>query len=205
MPNLKIQPVVTVDWFEWWSYSIFTAILGNYGSEQTEIIKGGEMAGHKIQKCKTEVKRRAVVGNICETTLRKACWELDLKGLNVRRIWNNTLGTGVEVARSCYNEERQPVRALKLRYLVKYSPGIIDGPNVPLLLGKAADRWGEEGLEMVYRKLVHIMKEEGIEEILAEWRRIWDQNHTHRHIQNFACRDDGRPADTIAQVFPKRL
>ncbi len=54
---------------------------------------------------------------------------------------------------------------------------------------------------MVQESLIHALKEEGIEEIAADGE--FDHNY-HMAIQTLPA-DDEHPADTIAQVFQKRL
>ena len=96
------------------------------------------------------------------------------------------------------NEERQQLQKYRSQDLAKAILPSLDNLERALAVEGLTDDV-KKGLEMVQESLVHALKEEGIEEIVAEG--DFDHNY-HRAIQTLPA-DDEHPADTIAQVFQK--
>ena len=96
------------------------------------------------------------------------------------------------------NEERQQLQKYRSQDLAKAILPSLDNLERALAVEGLTDDV-KKGLEMVQESLVHALKEEGIEEIVAEG--DFDHNY-HMAIQTMPA-DDEHPADTIAQVFQK--
>ena len=96
------------------------------------------------------------------------------------------------------NEERQLLQKYRSQDLAKAILPSLDNLERALAVEGLTDDV-KKGLEMVQESLVHALKEEGIEEIVAEG--DFDHNY-HMAIQAMPA-DDEHPADTIAQVFQK--
>ena len=96
------------------------------------------------------------------------------------------------------NEERQLLQKYRSQDLAKAILPSLDNLERALAVEGLTDDV-KKGLEMVQESLVHALKEEGIEEIVAEG--DFDHNY-HMAIQTMPA-DDEHPADTIAQVFQK--
>ena len=96
------------------------------------------------------------------------------------------------------NEERQQLQKYRSQDLAKAILPSLDNLERALAVEGLTDDV-KKGLEMVQESLIHALKEEGIEEILADGE--FDHNH-HMAIQTVPA-DDEHSADTIAQVFQK--
>ena len=96
------------------------------------------------------------------------------------------------------NEERQQLQKYRSQDLAKAILPSLDNLERALAVEGLTDDV-KKGLEMVQESLVHALKEEGVEEIVAEG--DFDHNY-HMAIQTMPA-DDEHPADTIAQVFQK--
>lgn len=96
------------------------------------------------------------------------------------------------------NEERQLLQKYRSQDLAKAILPSLDNLERALAVEGLTDDV-KKGLEMVQESLVHALKEEGIEEIVAEGDFV---HNYHMAIQTMPA-DDEHPADTIAQVFQK--
>ena len=96
------------------------------------------------------------------------------------------------------NEERQLLQKYRSQDLAKAILPSLDNLERALAVEGLTDDV-KKGLEMVQESLVHALKEEGIEEIVAEG----DFDHNYHMAIQIMPADDEHPADTIAQVFQK--
>jgi len=96
------------------------------------------------------------------------------------------------------NEERQLLQRYRSQDLAKAILPSLDNLERALAVEGLTDDV-KKGLEMVQESLIHALKEEGIEEIVADG--AFDHNY-HMAIQTLPA-DEEHPADTIAQVFQK--
>jgi len=96
------------------------------------------------------------------------------------------------------NEERQQLQKYRSQDLAKAILPSLDNLERALAVEGLTDDV-KKGLEMVQESLVHALKEEGIEEIVAEG----DFDHNYNMAIQTMPADDEHPVDTIAQVFQK--
>ena len=96
------------------------------------------------------------------------------------------------------NEERQQLQKYRSQDLAKAILPSLDNLERALAVEGLTDDV-KKGLEMVQESLVHALKEEGVEEIVAEG----DFDHNDQMAIQTMPADDEHPADTIAQVFQK--
>lgn len=96
------------------------------------------------------------------------------------------------------SEERQTLQKYRSQDLAKAILPSLDNLERALAVEGLTDDV-KKGLEMVQESLVQALKDEGIQEVVADG--AFDPNF-HMAIQTMPA-DDEHPADTIAQVFQK--
>ncbi|MBF0787129.1 MULTISPECIES: nucleotide exchange factor GrpE [unclassified Streptococcus] len=96
------------------------------------------------------------------------------------------------------SEERQTLQKYRSQDLAKAILPSLDNLERALAVEGLTDDV-KKGLEMVQESLTQALKDEGIEEVIADEK--FDPNF-HMAIQTMPA-DDEHPADTIAQVFQK--
>ena len=145
-----------------------------------------------------EVQEEEVVETTEETTPEKS--ELDLANERAAEFENKYLRAHAEMQniQRRANEERQNLQRYRSQDLAKAILPSLDNLERALAVEGLTDDV-KKGLEMVQESLIHALKEEGIEEIVADGE--FDHNY-HMAIQTLPA-DDDHPADTIAQVFQK--
>ena len=160
------------------------------------------MAKHKQEEHPEEVEVKEKAVETAEQTESESPEKSELELANERAedFENKYLRAHAEMQniQRRANEERQQLQKYRSQDLAKAILPSLDNLERALAVEGLTDDV-KKGLEMVQESLIHALKEEGIEEILADGE--FDHNH-HMAIQTVPA-DDEHSADTIAQVFQK--
>ena len=166
--------------------------IKNEEVKEEEVVEATEEAVETAEE-KVETAKEAD-----ETTPEKS--ELELANERAEDFENKYLRAHAEMQniQRRANEERQLLQRYRSQDLAKAILPSLDNLERALTVEGLTDDV-KKGLEMVQESLIHALKEEGIEEIVADG--AFDHNY-HMAIQTLPA-DDEHPTDTIAQVFQK--
>ena len=166
--------------------------IKNEEVKEEEVVEATEEAVETTEE-KVETAKEAD-----ETTPEKS--ELELANERAEDFENKYLRAHAEMQniQRRANEERQLLQRYRSQDLAKAILPSLDNLERALAVEGLTDDV-KKGLEMVQESLIPALKEEGIEEIVADG--AFDHNY-HMAIQTLPA-DEEHPADTIAQVFQK--